>query len=106
MSKYASQFGSSLQTRSHQVSRANAFQRKPPKLEAHAWLVSNGDPRKQTTSVGPILTPGLKHTPSSALGLNQNEAKQEPLGAEQSAGDAKGSLGDGPRVTRSNRGND
>ena len=77
---------------SHQLSPADAFQRKPPKLEAHAQLVSNGDPRKQTTSAGPILTPNPKPTLSSALGLSRNKAKWALLPAKGSARDAKGSL--------------
>lgn len=78
-------FCSSLQTCSHQGSPAIAFQRKRPKLEAPVCLVSNGDARKQTTSAGPILIPSPKHTPSSALGLNQNTAKRELLPAKPSA---------------------
>lgn len=69
-------------------------------------LLSHVDPRKETTSGGPILTPSTKHPPSSALGSSQNQAKWELLPAELSAGHTTGSWGDGPRVTRSSLGKD
>lgn len=77
----------------------------PQKLEPHVRLASEQQrPHETPTSTDPILTPRPKHAPSSALSLSQNKAKWALLPTEGSAGDAKGSLGDGPHVTRSNPG--
>lgn len=93
-----------LQTESHKINSAIVFQRKRQNLQAYLFLVSNIDPRKQTTSVGPILTPNTNAVPSSAPILSQKKAKWELFQVQLSTSNGRGSLGNVPGIIRSNLG--